>query len=231
VLAKIKARLKKILFGPAERQGSRSVFIHSPFKTGTTTIGAALVELGIGKADHGYHPELEKKYSNEIDTANSLAVSSPTYSEFEKQHGAEVSSLISALFAYASDYRVFGDFPFGHLRIHPFVKRLMVPNSGFIWIDRDEDAWLKSARDWQLAHPRIYPKAREHWARDPDSETSRLIRMKTEGLTEYRKLARQFPQDCLILKLETDFHWAFLCKFLDVPIPDTPFPNLNKASV
>ncbi len=204
------------------------VTIHSPFKTGTTTIGAALVILGIGAEDHGFHRELNRGYKNEIDKANSLALNATSFSVFRKKHQRSIELLVGALFEFAKGYQIFGDVPFGHLRIHPFVKKLMLPTAKFIWINRNEKAWLASARNWHLSHPEIYPNAEKNWKLNPEIEIYKLIRMRDEGFTEFGKLIKEFPQDCLVLSLEKDARWEPLCRFFGLPVPETTFPNLNK---
>lgn len=205
------------------------VIIHSPFKTGTTTVGAALVTLGVGNEDHGFHRELNRRYGRQIDAANLLALESPSFAKFKKRHAREIRLLLGELLKHARGYQVFGDVPFGHLRIHPFVKKLLMPNSKFIWIDRNEDAWLISARKWQLTHPDVYPNSEKLWHADPKAETDKLIRMREDGFAEFKRLANEFPGDCLVLSLENDARWEPLCKFFNLPVPQASFPVLNKA--
>jgi Sulfotransferase domain len=204
------------------------VIIHSPFKTGTTTVGGALVMMGFADRDHGFHRNLNRGYKQQIEKANKLAMRYDSFSAFEASAGKKVIALMYELLQHARGYKIFGDVPFGHLRIHPFVKKLLMPNAKFIWINRDEEAWLESARKWQLAHPEIYLNADKRWADNPEGEKQKLIRLRDDGFREFRKLQREFPQDCLVMSLESDDKWRPLCDFLDLPSPDTDFPLLNK---
>lgn len=206
------------------------VIIHSPFKTGTTTIGWALVMAGFADKDHGFHRDLNRAYRNQIDEANRLARGSDCFETFKSAHGDQVIALMHDLLQHAVGYRIFGDVPFGHLRIHPFVKKLLMPNASFIWIDRNEEAWFASARNWHLAHPEIYPGAARRWAKNPEGEKLKLIRLRDNGFREFQKLRNSFPQDCMIMSLEKDANWQPLCSFLGLPIPDAEFPVLNRST-
>lgn len=205
------------------------VIIHSPFKTGTTTIGWALVMAGFSDRDQGFRRDLNRGYKQQIDAANALAKKYDSFAVFRVQRGQEVAALMQGLLQHALGYRIFGDVPFGHLRIHPFVKKLIMPNAKFIWIDREQEAWLNSARKWQMAWPSVYPNADRRWADNPERERRKLKRLWNNGLREFRKLQQEFPQDCLVISLEADAGWQPLCDFLDLPVPDAEFPVLNKA--
>lgn len=205
------------------------VIIHSPFKTGTTTIGNALVMLGVGAEDHGYHRNLNIDYKEQMNEANRLALESKSFNRFKRAHGKRVSLLLSGLAEQVQDYRIFGDVPFGHLRMHPFTKKLLMPAAKFIWVDRDETAWLESARRWHLSHPDIYPGFDERWNSNPEREKKKLIKLRDDGFREFSRLQKRFPRDCLVLSLEKDANWDKLCHFLGKDIPDAPFPVLNTS--
>ncbi|RLA53813.1 MAG: hypothetical protein DRR42_03670 [Gammaproteobacteria bacterium] len=207
----------------------RVVIIHSPFKTGTTTIAGALVVMGFADMDHGFHRDLNRAYKPQIDKANRLAIKFDSFEAFRSKRGKKVITLMQGLLEHTEGYKIFGDVPFGHLRIHPFVKKLIMPNARFIWIDRDEDAWFKSAQKWHLAHPEIYPGADKSWAENPAGEKRKLIRLRENGFKEFRKLQKVFPEDCLVISLEKDAQWQPLCDFLNLPVPTAKFPVLNKA--
>jgi hypothetical protein len=208
----------------------RVVVIHSPFKTGTTTIGWALVMAGFADKDHGYHQNLNIAYKHQINEANSLARETDSFETFKSVRGDQVIALMHDLLQHAVGYRIFGDLPFGHLLIHPFVKKLLMPNARFIWIDRNEEAWLASARKWHLAHPALYPGADKRWEKNPEGEKLKLIRLRDDGFREFQKLQKSFPQDCMIMSLEKDANWQPLCSFLGLPIPDAEFPVLNRTN-
>jgi hypothetical protein len=205
------------------------VIIHSPFKTGTTTIGAALVMMGYSDRDHSFHRNLNRGYKQQIDKANKLAMRYDSFSAFKSKEGKETIELMQGLLPHAVGYKIFGDVPFGHLRIHPFVKKLVMPNAKFIWIDREQEVWLDSARKWHLSLPLIYPDADKKWAANPEKEKQKLIRLRDNGFREFRKLQKEFPGDCLVMSLETDAKWQPLCEFLDLPAPEIDFPVLNKS--
>ena len=104
-----------------------------------------------------------------------------------------------------------------------------MPAAKFIWVDRDETAWLESARRWHLSHPDIYPGFDERWNSNPEREKKKLIKLRDDGFREFSRLQKRFPRDCLVLSLEKDANWDKLCHFLGKDIPDAPFPVLNTS--
>jgi len=204
------------------------VIIHSPFKTGTTTIGGALVLMGYADQDHGYHRDLNLQYKQKMDIANELASGYTNFNQFKREQNTKIQGLLKNLFLQAKGYKVFGDIPFGHIRIHPFVKKLFMPNAKFIWINREEESWFNSARKWQLAHPDIYIDAEKKWQENAEKEKKKLRKLRDEGYEEFLKLQENFPNDCLVISLEAA-DWQPLSRFLDIPAPEIEFPVLNKA--
>ena len=63
---------------------------------------------------------------------------------------------------------------------------------------------------------------------------SRLLHLRSDG----EAIDRHFPDlldllrpdDLLVLNVTTSAGWEPLCNFLGVPVPDEPFPNVNKAA-
>lgn len=48
--------------------------------------------------------------------------------------------------------------------------------------------------------------------------------------TEVRELARQQGREVLEMAADQDPAWEPLCKFLDVDVPDFPYPRMNEGS-
>lgn len=122
------------------------------------------------------------------------------------------------------------DFSFNHL-----YKTLdkQYPNSLFIYNTRNIDSWLKSRHD--------------HIARVTDDDLDKLSKMypnniyfnrdKEAWIEEYLDLDSRIkeyfcdrPNDLLIIDVCAGDGWDKLCNFLNKPIPDSPFPWINKAS-
>lgn len=231
LLKPIKARVTQLLRSRITNNSlidDEVIIIHSPFKTGTTTIGGALVLMGYAKEDHGYHRNLHIQYKKQMDRANDLALNCTNFEQFKLAHGNEVKVLLQDLFITAKGYKIFGDIPFGHIRIHPFVKKLFMPKAKFIWINREEEAWFNSAKKWHFAHPEIYKNAHTKWQENPEKEKRKLRKMRDDGYKEFLKLQNDFLDDCLVISLE-DANWKPLSDFLDIPVPQQEFPVLNKA--
>jgi len=205
------------------------VIIHSPFKTGTTSLGEALIKMGYSNHDHGHHRDLELKYKDNVEAANNLAIRFDDFYKFKKAHQQEVIELLRSMFAYTEGCKIFGDIPFGHLMIDPFVKKLLMPHAKFIWIHREEKPWLVSAKKWHYKHPEVYQDEIQQWENNPDLALQNLLKMRNEGFKRFNKLQKDFPQDCLIVSLET-LGWEPLAAFLKLPIPDEEFPVLNKGN-
>jgi hypothetical protein len=103
------------------------------------------------------------------------------------------------------------------------------PGSKFILTIRNEQKWIKSMvnyfgkentpmREW------IYgfgcPKGNEKIYLE-------RYRKHNKEVIEYFK---NRPDDLLILSLERGDGWNELCNFLKVPVPDKPFPHVNKSN-
>lgn len=95
------------------------------------------------------------------------------------------------------------------------------PDAKFIINVRDQESWYQScervyeqSRDWNnpLWKYPIY-QFRDYYEEYLDSRMS--------SLSSYPG-----PQ-CLVWDLTQDPHWNALCKFLDVPEPEYPFPNID----
>jgi len=103
------------------------------------------------------------------------------------------------------------------------------PSSKFILTVRAIDSWLESAR--------------VHFSRPPASSFGRDLRLATYGVTGFNRdrfrtvyeshvegVCRHFrtrPADLLVLDIVAGDGWEKLCRFLDRPIPDEPFPNVQ----
>ena len=110
------------------------------------------------------------------------------------------------------------------------------PESKFIHTIRDEKTWIKSIR-WLLTTGRV--KFKESFTKYGDE-----FNMKLFGTTEYdeklfldtyRKYNDEVfnyfsnrSDDCLVIDFTKGEGFEKLCPFLDQPIPDSPFPVVNR---
>jgi hypothetical protein len=113
------------------------------------------------------------------------------------------------------------------------------PGSKFILTVRDEWAWLKSvANHWDPARNQY------RWQWDHDVFTHRLHNLiygrkdfdPTTMLNRYRQhnadVLEYFasrPQDLLVLDLDKGQGWPELCRFLEMPAPNVPYPHMLKT--
>jgi hypothetical protein len=111
------------------------------------------------------------------------------------------------------------------------------PGSKFILTVRDVDGWLKSIeRDMGL---------KQGVDREKREERKKVLTMKYGRSTfdreafrsafhEHEAKARKYfenrPGALLVLNVTTSAGWGPLCDFLGVPVPEEPFPNVNKAA-
>jgi Sulfotransferase domain len=111
------------------------------------------------------------------------------------------------------------------------------PGSKFILTVRDMDRWLKSI-EHDFERKKGVPKDRAgerykiqmlvYGTEEFDKEKFRQAYLEHE-----RKVLDYFrdrPDDLLVFDITTSADWDRLCAFLNVPLPDTPFPHVNKAA-
>lgn len=113
------------------------------------------------------------------------------------------------------------------------------PGSKFILTERDECDWLKSVeRLWD----RTCNPSRWEWDVWPISNRiHRALYGRTDFdawtfLARYRRHNQEVkdyfqnrPGDLLVMRMENGSGWRELCEFLDVPIPDAPYPHSNRS--
>lgn len=115
------------------------------------------------------------------------------------------------------------------------------PNSKFILTLRDEGEWLDSVeRHWNPE----YNEYRKMWDTDPFTHKVHSLlygRKKFDRdifLARYRKHTadvlnyfKDRHNDLLVLTTGHDNSWDRLCEFLNLPIPNEPYPRLNFSAV
>lgn len=175
-------------------------------KTGTTTLGHALNILGIPTIDH--------------------PTDSRTLEQLE--HGDYKLDIFNSCKAVT-------DMPVG--LFYPQLDKLY-PGSRFILTVRDKPGWLKSVRDH-------WPFVME-WARHDESFRRFTYYAFTAvyGSPHYNEDRYSYvydsheagvrtyfsgrPDDLLVMDISAGEGWNKLCPFLSVPIPEGPFPHLNR---
>jgi len=116
------------------------------------------------------------------------------------------------------------------------------PGSQFILTVREKHAWLTSCRSFWLEQVEPYCREKpERWL----AQYLRVIHERLYGRQDYepetfskaydtytaevKEYFRERPQDLLILDICAGEDWSQLAPFLEVPIPETPFPWENRG--
>jgi len=177
----------------------RKVFCIGFHKTGTTSMKTALRILG--------YRVTGPDHVNDRDIARTLH---------------EVTAALS------DRYDAFQDNPW------PLVYREMDarhPGSKFILTLRDEDRWYASSRNHFRG--RKTPMRKLIYGPDAggpkDNEELYKARMRRHN-EEVRDYFRDRPDDLLEIDITRgDARWEPICTFLELPVPDRPFPFANKT--
>jgi hypothetical protein len=216
------------------RRGTIARPVHvaaSPYKTGTTSLGRALVTLGVGREQMPYRPDLLRSHRETLRQFSRLAQKSESGDAFLEAHGAELRRTLRDFTRALAPYDIFPDAPFGHIHIHPLVKKALAPRARLIWIHRDFDEWIDSVRRWEEGHPEIYGDKIAQWAEDPDGRRTRMREFWIHHLRRFRKTARAFPGDCLELDLAQLDTMDALAAFYGLDAAGKPFPRRNVSKV
>jgi hypothetical protein len=108
------------------------------------------------------------------------------------------------------------------------------PGSKFILTVRDEDSWIRSARNhwrlmpsWEADEFYTFLHARVYGCLEFDEKAFRAA-----YATHRRGVIDYFdgrPDDFLVMDITAGDGWDKLCPFLGVSVPDAPFPHRNTA--
>lgn len=173
-------------------------------KTATTSLHTALKRLGI-KSGHWVTAHWAKAIWREMNTFGR----SPTMEQYYAVNDLPITMLFRQLDA-------------GY------------PGAKFILTLRDEKAWLASVRKhWSEEHN----EHRVRWDEDPFSHrVHKLLYGRADFdpdimLARYRlhtvEVMEHFkdrPDDLLVMHMDRKHGWGELCRFLNLPIPDEPYP-------
>jgi len=178
-----------------------------------------------------YRGPILRTYRADISKANKLANREPDFRTFRNESAKEVRDILSDFVHEVADFDIFSDAPFGHVAIHPYVKKIVAPKAKFIWVHREMESWLDSIERWEVSHQKTYPKEHKRWKSDRKNKIEELIQMRKLEYRKFFRLKNNFPNDCCELQLETLDTFAPLCEFYKLPIPSIPFPTKNVGQV
>jgi hypothetical protein len=205
-------------------------FVASPYKTATTSVGRALITMGVHEADMLYHGKLLREYRHLIKAVNTLARGTTSARDFLDNRGEDVRVLMADFTPHVQKFDVFSDAPLGHVHIHPFVRKAIAPQGKFIWVHRDEDSWFSSVRRWEEGHPKTYPR-HTLWVDEPERRPTELRRLWARHLGYFEALAQACPQDCLQIHIDDLKDYSKLAAFYGVEAPQVELKryNVNEA--
>jgi len=106
-----------------------------------------------------------------------------------------------------------------------------IPNCKFILTIRESESWYKSVNRHignlrSPMHEWIYGFGKGLPTEDKQN-TLNVYNNHNQNVIAYFK---NRPNDLLIIDFTKNADWKELCKFLDVPIPDVPFPHANNKN-
>jgi hypothetical protein len=118
-----------------------------------------------------------------------------------------------------SPYDAFSDAP---IYFSGFFKEIdkEFPNSKFILTVRDPKSLVKSWENYFSNAP---------WTVDSEEEKNNIIKEYTDHKKDVLEYFKDKPSQLLVFDVINGDGWEKLCKFLDKPIPNTPFPYKRKA--
>jgi hypothetical protein len=106
------------------------------------------------------------------------------------------------------------------------------PGSKFVLALRDLSSWLESAEFIYTKYPAtdkdIAILRRMHIYESVTFDRQKFIDAYYRHHADVRRYFQNRPQDLLEINFTTGEGWEKLCPFLELPIPDTPFPHKNK---
>lgn len=172
-------------------------------KTGTTTFGAALRQLG------SRHMSQDFSLLHEYARGN-----------------------LDAVFDVAERYDSFDDWPW-ILLYRELDDRF--PGSKFVLTTRSEKTWLRSYANMQRTEGPPDESLRRirdiiYGFHDLAGNEERLVRIYLDHNESVRARFRDRPGTLLEADWEQGDGWRELCAFLGNPVPDTPFPHLNRGT-
>jgi len=179
------------------------------FKTGTTSLAAALETIGYSVVDG--ESTLRPGYGDEGRTLIEYIENGNFRFPIIERHDA------------------FTDAPYF------FVWRQLdkeFPNSKFVLTVRDDDEWISSVLRFYSNRP--VQLLRDYFL-NPCGDPTRSVDCRDEWLSRYRRHNREVmeyfkarPDDLLVMDLSKGDSWATLGKFLNQEVPDGKFPHANR---
>lgn len=182
--------MKRHCFTPFyKKRYNAKVFCIGFNKTGTTSFGAAMRQLGFRHAS----------FSQQI-------------------WGLYKSNDIVDILQYTAKFESLDDLPWLKDDMIPVLDRVF-PGSKFVYLERDEQSWMKSMNSWWYKIFGEYP--------DLDAKLEEY-RAHREFVYDYFK--GRSSESFIVLDVRDPEGYTKLGEFLGVPVPSASIPHLNKTS-
>ena len=198
-------------------------------KTGTTTLNYCFREFGLG-------PVLTRQETRVTTAVRQLLINNDSQPAIR----------------LAGDYRSFEDRPWNIGHLYQQLD-MQFHDSRFILTVRDPENWWRSVEHWltyvkpwmlevYCRHMKVYPTMRKaqfllsrHTRYEPLGwRQKKVARLKQKMLIEYERYNQEvvdyfsLRDNFLAINFEETPGWDPLCRFLELPQPDSPFPHANR---
>lgn len=200
------------------RADAARYFIVSPYKTATTTVGKALLELSACRREMTFRRHVLTDIRRDLRQLEKTITPQISARDWIDANAATAQAIMAPVMPRLRRYDVFSDAPFGHGNVHCAVLKAVMPSARFIWVDRPLEDWLGSVRTWELSRPNVY-RHHNQWHEDPDHRRATLTDERAQLYARFKYTAESFPQDCLELSVEDLNSWDKLAAFCALPAP------------
>ena len=178
-------------------------------KTGTSTLGECYDILG-------FYPNAYSLTSPHIDLK-------PLCREIFK-YGNYGPALNAAM-----RFRTFQDRPWNVLKMYRILDAAF-PESKFILTYRDPENWWKSVDHWLNVTNKNNSGKLDRYLKQLKVDSLDKDKF-IAGYLQYNNEVKDYfnnRDNFLVVNFEEGDKWEILCDFLNLPVPDTPFPHANK---
>jgi hypothetical protein len=132
----------------------------------------------------------------------------------------------SKALAMVPHFAAFEDRPWNVWEMYRHVDEAF-PDSRFVLTVRSPETWWRSVENWlQHKKPQMVELYTRHLRAETFSRESFLA-----GYARHNAAIRSWfagTGKLLVVDVEAQHRWDELCAFLDVPVPDLPFPHANQ---
>lgn len=129
---------------------------------------------------------------------------------------------LNPVFRITNEHESFEDYPWNDKDFYKFLDK-KYPKSKFILTIRNIKEWSDSHYEWFAPNTGV----KQYW-KMKKYDKSKEIKRHTQRNEEIIEYFRKRKKDLLVIDICGGEGWEKLCPFLDKPIPNIPFPHINK---